>query len=157
MNYIKPLDVRGNGFDRRAVVRFLRLYMSFIPQMREQFIHSRDMLRKVGQRGEGFVSILPQALAMGLIPVGYFMGSYYELDIVPPLINYCYIPLKMPHLLPNGSAVFGPVDAMNPNLSLCALPNVNVVSLPVTTIYSWQCSLRNWATSRSRSRTVLLC
>ncbi|EER03063.1 hypothetical protein Pmar_PMAR001808 [Perkinsus marinus ATCC 50983] len=85
VNYIKPLDVRGNGFDRRAV-----------------------------------------ALAMGLIPVGYFMGSYYELDIVPPLINYCYIPLKMPHLLPNGSAVFGPVDAMNPNLSLCALPNVNV-------------------------------
>ncbi|EER12939.1 hypothetical protein Pmar_PMAR000675 [Perkinsus marinus ATCC 50983] len=112
VNYIKPLDVRGNGFDRRAVVRFLRLYMSFIPQMREQFIHSRDMLRK--------------ALAMGLIPVGYFMGSYYELDIVPPLINYCYIPLNMPHLLPNGSAVFGPVDAMNPNLSLCALPNVNV-------------------------------
>ncbi|KAF4672399.1 hypothetical protein FOL46_009027 [Perkinsus olseni] len=112
VNYIKPLDVRGNSFDRRAVVRFLRLYMSFIPQMREQFIHSRDMLRK--------------ALAMGLMPVGYFMGSYYELDIVPPLINYCYIPLNMPRLLPNGSAVYGTVDAMNPNRSLCALPNVDV-------------------------------
>ncbi|KAF4743712.1 hypothetical protein FOZ62_014157, partial [Perkinsus olseni] len=109
---LKPLDVRGNAFNRRAVARFMRVYLSFIPKLRDQFIHARDFLRKV--------------LAMDLTPVGYLLGQYYEAEVVSPLVNYCYVPLRMPRLLGNGTVVFGEVDAMKRNRSLCALRNDDV-------------------------------
>ncbi|KAF4677928.1 hypothetical protein FOL47_008032 [Perkinsus chesapeaki] len=121
--YVKPgslklIDVRENAFNRRAVARFMRVYLNFIPQLREQFIHARDLLRKV--------------LAMDLIPIGYFMGQYYEAEVVPPLVNYCYVPLRMPRRLADGTTVFGGVDAMNRNRSLCALQNEDVTLDNVT-------------------------
>ncbi|KAF4691763.1 hypothetical protein FOZ60_014913 [Perkinsus olseni] len=83
---LKPLDVRGNAFNRRAVARFMRVYLSFIPKLRDQFIHARDFLRKV--------------LAMDLTPVGYLMGQYYEAELWLDSTHRPYLP-NLPQELDN--------------------------------------------------------
>lgn len=90
-------DLVDSYIGRRKWLRYLRqLYLS-LAKIRKEFTHAREALVWTWRLG------LPTFLHAG--------NSDYHLELMPPFLNYCYLPLAMPPVVHN------PLG----DLKLCAL------------------------------------
>ncbi|CAK0832460.1 unnamed protein product [Prorocentrum cordatum] len=99
-----------SGRKVRQWLRYLRCLQLFLEEIKQQFTAAREALM-VNWR-------------LGLSVFLHDASSDYEVKLVPPFLNYCYLPLAMP------PEVHDPMGAMK----LCALgmeANVTNITVPL--------------------------
>jgi len=67
---------------KRDLVRFYRLFISFMDLINEEFGNMRNLL--------------VSADSVGITPYLYHEGEYYRINMLPPYVNYCYLGVQMP-------------------------------------------------------------
>jgi len=67
---------------RKEIISYFRLFTSWLPLIAKEFTSIRGML--------------VHANAGKFYPFLYINHVYYKVDIQPPFVNYCYMPIPMP-------------------------------------------------------------
>eukprot|EP00928_Gymnodinium_smaydae_P043286 TRINITY_DN29039_c0_g1_i1.p1 TRINITY_DN29039_c0_g1~~TRINITY_DN29039_c0_g1_i1.p1 ORF type:complete len:396 (+),score=51.99 TRINITY_DN29039_c0_g1_i1:142-1329(+) len=111
--HIEAASVDASWIDARQELRYLRSLYLYLDKIRQQFTYAREAYVYTWRMG------LP-------VFVHDEYGVYHRVQLTPPLINYCYLPLAIP---PETYDIFG--DA-----KLCALGmDANLTN--TTTPYPW--------------------
>ena len=79
---VEEVDFNSNFAEKQAIIRFFRLFESFMHVINQQFTNIRGLLVS-----SSFLFVQPYL---------FKNGKYYKVEMTPPYVNYCYLEVHMP-------------------------------------------------------------